>query len=160
MSLVDLPEGVKLCELTKQKTYALWDKVKNYEVLFSDDIRWSVVWFFERMWNEETVVLETEGGLLILTGVKPNAITAGVHIIFWDHKLSARTELFKECLVWAFLQFGFYRLEALIPEFCRGLQRFMQEKLKFVCEGRMRDRILYKGQLADVKIYSILRKEM
>jgi RimJ/RimL family protein N-acetyltransferase len=103
--------------------------------------------------------LETDGGLLFLTNIKEN-LHAEVHVAFWDCKLSGKESILKDCLRWAFFQYNLNRIEAFIPEYSRSLHRFMEKKLGFVYEGRMRKRMLYKGQFTDVKIYSILREEV
>jgi hypothetical protein len=158
IKLIPTPTGTHFCTFTAEKLHSLWESVKNLDKLFSDDERWNEELFFKRMLDEK-VVLETDGGLMILSDITENLRAAG-HFIFWDHKLSPRTELLRECILWAFIQFNLQRLEVLIPEYARALIRFVEEKLKFKFEGRMRHRMMYKGQLCDVLILSLLKEEV
>jgi hypothetical protein len=156
--MIDLPKGVKFCNLTKEKALYFWNKVKGYDKLFTDDVRWDEISFYERLYHPNTVLLEEENGLLILSDLKPGFFTT-VHVVFWDHKLSVRTGLLKDCLVWVFQEYNLQRIEAVIPEFSRTLKRFI-EKLGFRYEGTLRKRLLFKGQFYDTIVYSILREEL
>lgn len=154
-----MPQGVRFGTLTYEKAQDLWKEMSKYPQLFDDTHRWDWEWFYQKLTNPLNVFLEVENGILMLTNLHKNH-KAEVHMCFWDCKLQPRAELINQCIQWAFLEFNLVRLEAFIPEFCRALQRFMEKKLDFVYEGRMRKRMPYKGQLADVKIYSILKEEV
>lgn len=159
MNSVPLPSGVTLGAFTAEKLMDLWKKVRDYDRLFSDEARWDVIAFCERITGDDVLVLETEGGLMLLSSIKPG-LYAQVHVIFWDGKLSPKIDLIRASLVWAFLAFDLVRVEALIPEFARSVRRFLEEKLKFQREGRLRNRMWYKGVLTDLLMYSILREEV
>jgi hypothetical protein len=155
----ELPDGARLCTISKEKINYFWDKLKAFDRLFSDLTQWDEVEFFRKMYSDDTILIETEGGILSLTD-KCNGLYARIHASFWDHKLSTKVDMFKQCLIWAFLEYDLYRLEALIPEFSRALARFLTHKLKFQPEGRLRNRMMYNGQLCDMKMFSLLREEM
>jgi len=101
----------------------MWEKLKGFDRLFSDDIRNDEFWFFRRMYAPDTVVLETDGGIMLLTGVVPGKLAA-CHVSFWDKKLTPKMGIIQEAIRWAFLQFDLQRMEALIPEYSRMLRRF------------------------------------
>lgn len=159
LKLLEMPEGCRLCTLSEWKLDALWEKVKDLDKLYSDDIRYDFNWFRERMLNAKTLGIETEGGMMILTNINEN-LYAEAHVIFWDRKLSPHLETIKKCIVWSFLEFNLQRLETITPEYTRTLNRFIESKLGFKHEGRMRKRMLYKGQFCDVHIHSLLREEV
>jgi hypothetical protein len=103
--------------------------------------------------------LEFPTGLLILKNLK-EGLRGEVHITFWDRKLSDKTEMIKDALVWAMMEFDLHRLEAFVPEVSRAVKHFIQKRLGFVYEGRMRKRNWYEGRLIDVLIFSLLREEV
>jgi hypothetical protein len=157
--ILEPPKGAKLYTVNERKLEELWEKIRNYDQLFNDSIRWDEGLFFKRMLTRETVVLETETGILFLTDIDEN-LKAAAHVIFFDHRLSDKIELIRSCLEWAFLQFNLQRIETFIPEFARTLKRVMENKIGFKYEGRMRNRMFYKGNLCDVFIHSILKEEV
>ena len=157
--MTELPSGVKLGTANLEKIDWYWQKIKDFDRLFSDDIRWDEECFFEKMYAPDTVFFETENGLLLLTGLR-EGMYAAAHITFWDHKLLPRVRMIKDLLTYCFIRYDLLRIEALIPEFSRALKRFMEKRLGFVYEGRMRDRIIYMGNPADILIYSLLRREV
>ena len=105
------------------------------------------------------MVLEMEGGIILLTHIMPG-IRCEVHVVFWDHKLSARKEVLDELLMWTFLTFDLFRIETFVASYARALMRFIEKKMGFVYEGTMRHRVLHKGMPTDLKVYSILREEV
>ena len=157
---INLPDGVRYCNIeSAEHIHEIWEKIKDYEKVFTDENEWSELKFAKRLWHPGTLTLEIDGGILILDNVRAD-LFGQIHVIFWDHKLSARKELLKELLMWTFLNFNLQRLEAVIPEFCRALRRFLENRLNFTYEGRLRNRMSYKGNLCDVLVLSILREEL
>lgn len=155
-----LPEGVKYAVLTKEKVHYWWSKLKNFDKLFNDDTYYDEINFFNKMFHENTHILEVaDNGIIVFDNVV-EGLKAQAHVSFWDFKLSARTQLLRDCLIWAILEFNLHRIEILIPEFSRALRRFVERRLKFQYEGRLRETMWYKGQLVDIIILSILRREV
>ena len=70
MTSINLPDGVKYCVPDKDHIHEIWEKIKNYEKIFTDETRWDELAFTKRLWNSETLTLEIEGGILILDNVK------------------------------------------------------------------------------------------
>lgn len=157
--MIKLPPEVKEANFSKAKLLALWNKVKDFDRIYSDWDRCDELAFYDRILSSNTHVLETENGILIIDNLLPN-IRGQVHVIFWDKKLSNKTAMLKQCIAWAFDRFQLERMEAVIPEFARALRRFMTEKLHFTFEGRLRKRMLYKGEYTDSLIFSLIREEI
>lgn len=153
------PPGVRFFDLSPGTIVALWNKMKGFDPLFSDDNRWDVEKFHRSIYDRGTLVLEIDNGVLLLTGMKPGHY-ALVHACFWDHKVSARLQLLKDTIIWAFVTFDLIRLEAFIPGFSRALSRILSKKLGFTFEGKLRKRMKYHGTFCDVLVYSLLREEM
>ena len=158
LNLIDPPYGTKFLSTDAQTVKRLWDKMKNFDPLFSDDNRWDYEKFCQHLFAQTTVILEIERGILFLTGLRPGHY-AQIHACFWDHRMSPRIPLLKECLIWAFTVFNLVRLEALIPKQSYALRRILQRKLNFQLEGVMRKRLRRHGVFCDLIIYSILREE-
>ena len=155
-----LPKGVKYAKLTKEKVHYWWEKLKNFDHLFNDDTYYDEINFFTKMFGENTHILEVEDkGIMVLDNVI-EGLKAQAHVSFWDFKLSARTKLIQDCLIWAILEFNLYRIEISIPEFSRALRRFVERRLNFKYEGRLRETLWYKGQLVDMIVLSVLRREV
>jgi hypothetical protein len=158
MNMNSLPIGATLGEASITKIRGIWDRIKGFDKLFTDDVRWDEEWFMRRIYAPDTVFFEVDSGIMLLTDLK-EGLMASAHITFWDCKLSPRTQLIKDCLFWCFMRYDLHRIEIVIPEFSRALRRFVEEKLGFTREGRLRSRMWYMGNLCDALIYSLLREE-
>jgi RimJ/RimL family protein N-acetyltransferase len=155
-----LPDGWNLVLNTSEKKIgSYWEKLKDFSPLFTDSTRNDEENWFRKLYGE-VIILENEGGIVVFNNFSSEC-SAEVHISFWDKKVPPqRVNELKEILLWFFVTFDFHRVEAFVPEYARGVQRFIEQKLGFTHEGRMRNRIIYQGQLTDVKIYSILKEEV
>ena len=153
------PLGTWIAAFDKPKLIWLWEKFAPYDALWADDKMRDPEVFQRRFLDKSTVTLETEGGLMMLERMLPG-VRGEVHFMFWDHKLSARTELLKDCVLWAFLSFDLERLETFVADYARAVRRFVEEKLGFTYEGTLRHRVKHQGRFIDMKVYSILRNEV
>jgi hypothetical protein len=153
------PEGTKLAVFDQQKIDDLWSICQPMSKIFSDETRGDKEAFVKGLLDRHTQTLEFPTGLLILKNLK-EGLRGEVHITFWDRKLSDKTEMIKDALVWAMMEFDLHRLEAFVPEVSRAVKHFIQKRLGFVYEGRMRKRNWYEGRLIDVLIFSLLREEV
>jgi len=153
-----LPEGVSLLRLTEDKLKDLWERLKDFDRLYTDSTHGDEVGFYQKLMSGDMVVFEIEGGIMILDHITHHEF-AQVHVSFWDRKLSTKTDLIKATMRWCFETFGFERLEALIPEFSKALSRFLTKRMGFSYEGTLRKRLLYHGEFKDILVYSILREE-
>ena len=153
-----LPEGVWHKTLSKESLLELWDRVKGFDRLFSDSTRGDPTSFWKNLLSD-CIVLETEGGILTLRNIQEH-LSGEAHLIFWDCKLSPKTELVRECLVWAFTTFDLQRIGTSIPVYAKALRRFLTDRLGFQIEGRLRNNAFFDGVLIDTLILSILREEI
>jgi hypothetical protein len=160
ISIPVLPNDVKLFQSTPERAKELWEKLRGFDRLFSDATSGDFVAFYRKITDPDAVILETDGGIMMLNNFDKDNNCAQVHASFWDKKLSQRKDLLKNCLVWSFLTCDLYRIGAYIPEYARALRRFLERKLNFSYEGRLRKRLWYKGNLVDVIALSILREEV
>lgn len=158
-NLISPPEGVTFWIATTESLHDLWMKIKDFDRLFTDNVRWDEASFNERMLSHRSIVLETINGVIIGDILEENHL-GRAHFIFWDKKLSIRTELLRNCLEWFFLVCNLNVVEVQIPDYARALRRFIERKLKFKYEGRLRSRMYYKGELTDALIYSMLKEEV
>jgi len=155
----NLPTGVKLLVAAPKHLEEIWDKIKGYDAIFGNDYMRDQMTYMNQFLEKDTVVLEMDGGIILLTHIIPG-LRCEVHVVFWDHKLSARKEKLKELMVWAFLTFDLFRIETFVASYARALMRFIEKKMGFTYEGTMRQRVLHKGLPTDLKVYSILREEV
>ena len=157
--MYDLPSGVQLAVLSREKLWSLWQRLSQFESLFPDDDTRNPEVFIDQFLATDGITLETDGGVMVLRKIQPR-LKAEVHVAFWDHKLSARVETLSECMKWAFVQYDLVRIETFVADYARALRRFIEEKLKFHREGTLRSTAYHNGQLIDVHVYSILREEI
>lgn len=159
MVSLPLPDGAWYATFDKKRLEELWETFAPYDNLFADDNMRDPDVFGKQLTDFRTICIEHEGGLLLLQRMLPG-LRAEVHFMEWDKKMSTHAELFKECLLWAFLSFDLERIETFIAEYARAVRRFVEERLGFRYEGTMRKRVRHNGELIDMKIYSKLRSEV
>ena len=158
--MIEIPAGLHLLELTLDRAEGLWTSVKDYDRLFSDGTRGDKEGFIRNLFNQRTVVLETDDyqGLLFLSRII-EGLKGEVHAVMFDHKLTPRTALVRQALTWAFLEFDLHRLSTSIPAVARMLKTWMQT-LGFKIEGFLRNDFWYRGALANSLIMGLLREEV
>lgn len=155
----NLPEGIRFASFTRQKLWDLWEEMHPHLKLFGDDWIRDPEVFMKFILAPDTIVLESDFGLIFLARVR-EGLRAEVHLYFWDHKLSAHSEFFKEALLWGFLTYNLERVETFVPQDSRAVTRFLRERMGFKFEGLMRNRTQLGGRYINVEIYSILRDEV
>jgi len=153
------PSGIRLFAKTRDHVQETWERIKNFDILFTDDARWDEEQFFSRIFSEDTLVLENEHLLVLVTDIHQN-FYASCHIVSFDHKLSAHTPLFRDCLRWVMDYYNLQRFEALIPERSKALAHFLRENMGFKLEGILRKRVIYKGMFENILIFAVLREEV
>ena len=154
-----LPSEAQLLTANPWKLQEIWDQIKGYDSIFGNDYMRSQVTYMDQFLQPDTVVIELDGGIILLTHII-QGLRCEVHMIFWDHKLSARQELLNELLIWAFITFDLYRIETFVASYARSVMRFIEKKMGFTYEGTMRNRIIHRGLPTNLKVYSILREEV
>jgi RimJ/RimL family protein N-acetyltransferase len=150
--------------LSLEKIRWLWTECNKYRSLFSDFTRGHVDNFVALLMNGGTFWMEvvneqgTIVGVIYLTDLR-QIIDYGVHIIFFDCKLSEKVPLCKVVAKWIFDEFPCHRLTAIIPGKYYTTLRFIR-KLGFVEEGRKRQSQLMSSRWDDEVIFGLLRSEV
>ena len=157
MNLIDLPKGVKLGTFDSVKLNHLWETVRRFPSTFADGTK-NPESFAKRILAPDSIVLEFDGGIVLVEAIR-EGLSAEFHATFWDHKLSARKDLLKQCILWLFFTFNLERLETYVASYACAVRRFVSDKLGFVHEGTMRRAFRNHGELHNLEIYSILRME-
>lgn len=154
-----LPDGVRLGIYDAKRLQDIWNKVKNFDLLFSDDMMKDPIVFTQQFLDRDSVILEIDEGFIIIKKLIIG-LRAEVHFCFYDHKMSARKDLLKECLKWAFEIFQLERMETYVASYAKAVRRFVEDRMNFKHEGVLRNRVRHKGKLIDMHVYSILREEV
>uniref|UniRef100_A0A6M3K104 Putative acetyltransferase n=1 Tax=viral metagenome TaxID=1070528 RepID=A0A6M3K104_9ZZZZ len=157
--MIDLPSGVTLVTFTKAKIYDLWEKFRGLDKMFGDEVRGNIETFAANLMKPNSITVEIDGGLLHLDNIKIGN-RAEVHMSIWDKHLSEKTNVIKDLLLCAFLAYDLKRIETFLMDISHAVKRFVEKKLGFTFEGRLRKRVSYKGELIDQLVYSILREEV
>jgi len=158
--MINLPEGVEIARLNEKKVRKYWDLLKDHSPSLTDGAR-SYEWMLEKWMAKDWVILEVGKGegVIVMDSVRVGHKSA-VHVHFFDHKLSKRLDVFRDCMIWAFFQFDLRRLEFLVPDHAPAVRRFLRRKLHATEEGLLREYAFYDGEARDVYMYSILRDEV
>jgi RimJ/RimL family protein N-acetyltransferase len=152
--------------LTYEKLRYFYDKLKEFEVLFSDELPNDFISFAGRFLHEgrdgllvaNGLIWEVDDvGIVFMTGITD--YSAVVHFTFWDRKFKGREDLLREMLRYGMERFGFERFETRIGLYAKGAL-YAVERIGFVKEGRLRKVTRYKGEWFDANIYSVLREEV
>lgn len=154
-----LPNGVEPFHPVSVDFDDFWAEVSSHDVVFGNDYMRDKDRYQAVLLKPDTNPLKFDGGYITFTAMIPE-LKAEVHPIFTDHKMSAHAELFREVMVWAFLQYRYYRLETFIADYAHSVKRFIVKKMGFTHEGTLRKRIIHNGIPMDVDVYSILREEV
>lgn len=166
------PEGtftrsVRPAQLTTETLRSYWEKLRNFDVIFNDDVRSdprSFIQIFLSANGENDVqanglVWEVDDvGIIFITEITTH--TAEAHFSFWDRRIKGREELIKQMLRWGFRTFGFHRITCQVPLYAAPWLSRAVEKVGFKKEGRLREVVRYKGQWFDTILYSILSYEV
>lgn len=156
--MTDLPQGYRISSFNRQKLLNLWEMVSEFPTIFADGNK-NPESFIRRLLAKDTIVIETEGGIILLEKIEIG-MSAEFHATFWDHKLSPRKEELKQILLWGFLTFNLERVETTVASYARAVKRFLKDRLGFVYEGTLRNAFRNQNELHNLEIYSILRDEV
>ena len=157
--MLGLPDGVEFVRPTLEQIDELWDRVRDHEALFPQDYMRSRNQWIAVLMDPGTILLSFDGGVGIFTHAI-HGLSTDIHLIVWDHKLSPRTILFQDILVWAFLSFGFERIQCELPSYSKALMRYIDKKLGFRYEGTKRCSVRHNGKVIDSMIYSLTKEDV
>lgn len=151
--------------LTVEKLKYVWEECKRSRSLFSDLTAGRAGNFMSLISDPDTFwmeVVETESqqlvGLIYLTEM--HLMTeCGVHIMFFDNKVTEKAPLCREVAKWIFAHFPVQRLNASIPSSYFVPLR-LARKIGFVEEGSKRKCLLIKHRWHDETQLGLLRGEV
>ena len=157
--MIDIPEGARLASFDVAKLERLWNTLRQFDSLWTDEDSHDKEVFYKNVLSYKTVILETDGGMMFIRNIKRNHEAEG-NFTFWDHKLAARKELIKDCIVWAFLEFGLERMEVYSAGYAHSVHRLIKKHLGFKLDGVLRNKLRKGGKFHDIHCYSLLREEV
>jgi hypothetical protein len=157
--MIDLPAGVKLMVFSREKMLELWNNLKPFDSIFTDEDMKNPDVFLNNLLAQDSVTLEMDGGVVIIKRIVPGH-KAEFHATFWDKKLSPRKDLLKACLVWCFATFSLERVETWVAGYAKAVRRFLEDRLGFRHEGTLRSYARNRGRLVDIHVYGMLRGEL
>jgi hypothetical protein len=157
--IVPLPEGVEVFHPVGEEFENFWNEVSKYDAIFANDYMRDKDRYQGVLLKPDTNPLRFPGGYIVFSAMIPE-LKAEVHPVFTDRKMSAHKELFRDVLIWAFLQYRYYRIETFVADYAHSVKRFMTKTMGFVHEGTLRKRIVHRGKVMDIDVYSILREEV
>ncbi len=156
-----LPSEVKLVTLTAPKIKQLWEKQKNFDVLFTDDTRGKEETFIRGLLDDATQIFElVDGqGILVLNHISPGS-SATAHLSFWDHKMLPRVGVVKQTLMWAFINWDLRSVQVYAPERSRAVHRFVTKRLGFKPVGVLRNYSWHDSRLVNLHMFDLIREEI
>lgn len=157
--MIELPVGVKLMVFSREKMLDLWQKLKPFDSIFTDEDMKNPDVFMNNFLAKDSITLEMEGGIVIVKKIIPGH-KAEFHATFWDRKLSTKKDLLKACLIWVFAAFSLERVETWVAGYAKAVRRFLEERLGFRHEGTLRSYARNRGRLIDIHVYGLLRGEL
>lgn len=166
------PEGtvtrkVYLAKFTPQFLALLWEKQRNFRTLMGREIMTfpEFVDFFVKTEKDNSItprglcfVVDDLVGIFWLSDIHAPSY-AEVHYTFFDRRHKGRINLCREAIKYCFNNWNFNCLYVGVGLFATIPIRFV-ESIGFKREGRLRQRLQYKGVWWDVNMYSLLREEV
>lgn len=136
----------------------LWEHVKKFRVLFSDNVQYDLPQFTQFVMQATTVIMTVDDvGVVYLTDVNANG-TAEAHFIFWDRRIAGRHKVILSAFQWMMDLLEIQRLNISIPVYAfSALKR--AKKLGLRLEGVRRKARLFEGKWHDEFLFGVLREE-
>jgi len=166
----DEPDGkiirhVRLASLTVERIRFLWERLREFNVLFNDQVRVDFGSFVEHfllqvdgefvpaglIWDVDDV------GIFFLNEIN-EGVSATAHFVFWDRRFSGRRELCRKMIEYVFATYDIERIEVRVPIYAYFTIRAV-ELIGLRREGRLRHAVKYEDKWFDILVYSILRGE-
>ena len=144
----------------------LWNKLKDFDVLFNDFVRGDFKAFVNHfivqidgqpapaglIWDVDDV------GIILANNIVPFE-SCEVHFVFWDGRFRGREELMRKMLEYGFETYKFRRMRTEVPLYAAKTKKSV-ERIGFIQEGRLRKAALWKGEWFDVDVFSILPEDL
>lgn len=109
-------------------------------------------------------------GIFWLSDIDVESMQASIHYTFFDRRHKGRLGLCKRAIKYVFDRYGFNQLTTMVPLYMRqpkdgdkkevklSVMDFV-EQIGFHKEARLRDKIMYRGQMFDANLYVIKKQE-
>ena len=151
---IKYPEGSRPFDVSPESVLELWHKVKDKEILFSDEDRGNYYSFLRAL--TESFVLCNDYGIIRISKMIP-LHRCEIHGFVLGTSASRFRDTVLSCISWLFEEYKMKRVECRVPARARALRRFL-EKIGFKEEGILRNKLLYSGVPEDEIIYAIIRR--
>jgi len=136
----------------------VWEKLSQFPILFSDDVRGDLQAFIKEMTDKSSVIFLTgDYGICEIRNIVPFR-DCDVHLAFWDRRFKGRDPECKQVLKWIFNTLKVHRITISIVGIAYYTINFVKS-LGFKREGVIRESFPYRGKLLDVHIFGILESE-
>jgi RimJ/RimL family protein N-acetyltransferase len=144
----------------------LWEKLKDFDVLFNDFVEGDIQAFMGHFIRVEGDQVKPQAliwdvddvGILYINQIRP-LDSCQAHFVFWDRRYRGREELIKSMCKFLFKEYKFRRINVQWPLYAKFSIHFM-ERMGFVNEGRLREATLYKGDWFDLMLFSLMEKDL
>lgn len=156
---MELPKGVHLLELSKEKALELWDKLNGISGLWDDFTVNRPEVFFQKLSSPDSVWLERDdgNGILYLRGVIPGLSASG-HVVYWDRKLRGKEEFTLTVLRWLMNTIPLQKINLYLPDYVQAARSFAK-RLGFKEEGCIRRWSYSGGKTFDIYVFGMTREE-
>lgn len=165
------PEGtvvrnVRRLVFTPESLLKLWEKQKQFKTLMGREIYNfdEFVDFFIRQFPDGTIeprgichVIDDYVGIFWLSDITYPAY-AEVHYTFFDRRHKGRVDLVRTAIKYIFDATDIGCLYVRVGVFAKMPMKFV-EQIGFKKEGRLRNRMFYRGTWYDANSYSIIQEE-
>lgn len=149
-----LPEGVWEARFDKRKFSSVYTKSRELRSIGIEDevdfVRWAI--------SPSTVIFECDEGMIFLYDLIPH-FSCKLMVSFYDGKLSPRTGLVHEILLWAFVNLDLLRVSIWVPSSFLAFTRWATEKLGFKEDGKIRSHAILRGRPVNYSVLSMLCEE-
>lgn len=156
---MELPKGVHLLQLSKEKALELWEKLNGIKGLWDDLTVNRPEVFFRNLSSPDSVWLERDdgNGILYLRGVIPGLSASG-HVVYWDRKLRGREDFTLGVLRWLMQNIPLQKVNLYLPDYAPSVRSFAK-RVGFKQEGLIRRWSYSGGKTFDIYVFGITREE-
>lgn len=186
----DEPEGkvvrtVYALEFTPENLEKMWEKAKQFKTLMGreihsyDDFLSFFVYPSADGYRSRGIAARIDDfvGIFWMTdfNLTHPPHEASIHYTFFDRRHKGRLQLCRKAIEYAFSTYGFHRLWTMVPAFVQPTQAMLANREKgknnlyaerfveligFRKEGRMKEKVMFRGKLFDASLYALTRNEV
>lgn len=167
---IEIERNVRFLPLSLQSLGRIYNKIKEFDVLFNDWIRGDPEAFISNFLTLDKsgpgikvdpvgAVWEVDDvGILFLTEIVPGG-TAKAHYVFWDRILRGRDELVYHMVKRLIEEYDFQRIEVEVPLYANPVI-ISAKRIGFTNEGRKRNVVLYRDEWWDTVMFSMTPEDI